>query len=247
MGYKDVISLLLNYGGNPNYGILAAGFNGYNKVISLLLERGTYCESHLVLLAACIGRHSSTVETVLKYRNDLPIFSKNTVSWMKLAYNENPENPQSPTQILELMEIIEKIITERKGILADYWSPLLVSSMLGQSKVIEILLKSSYLNNEQPSGWTVALLIAILLGLGSVANVLLKYWKDGADLELSVVYGYITEHNLLIRTILEKMYARGDPFLRKPQALERVLMAGNEEMRRIIKAYPEQGSGSSIA
>jgi ankyrin repeat protein len=252
MGHEDVVSLLLDHGAKADDGILAAGFNGRDKVVSLLLERGAHRLSHLALLAACFGGHSSTVEIVLRYRNDLPIFSRDTVSSMKRAYDLSTGDwvigdTQSPAQFLELMETIEEVVVEDTGILADYWSPLLISSMLGQSKVVEILLKSGRLNDEEPSGWTVALIIATVLGLGSVVDVLLKCWKDGADLEVSVVYGCGTEHNLLIRTILEEMHARGDPFLRKPQALERALKAGNEEMRRMIEAYPEQGSGSSVA
>jgi len=246
MGHDDVVSLLLDHGAKADDGILAAGFNGRDKVTSLLLERGAHRLSHLALLAACVGGHPSTVEIVLKYRNDLPIFSKETVSSMKQAYDLSTENTKSPAQFLELMETIEKVIAEDEGIVADFWSPLLISSMLGQSKVVEILLKGSHFNNEEPGEWTVALVLATVLGLGSVVDVLLKCWKDGADLEVSVVYGCATQHNLLIRTILEKMHARGDPFLRKSQALERALEAGNEELRRMIEAYPEQGSGSSI-
>jgi ankyrin repeat protein len=247
MGHEDVVSLLLDHGAKAGDGILAAGFNGHDKVISLLLERGAHRQSHLALLAACFGGHSSTVEIVLNYRNDLPLFSRDTVSSMKRAYDLSTKNTQSPAEFLELMETIEETVTEDGVILADYWSPLAISSMLGQSKVVEILLKSSHLNDEKPNGRTVDLLIATVLGLGSVVDVLLKCLKDGADLEVSVVYGCVTEHNLLIGTILEKMRARGDPFLRKPQALERAVKAGNEEMRRMIEAYPEQGSASSIA
>ncbi|KAK8912533.1 Ankyrin repeat and KH domain-containing protein mask [Metarhizium anisopliae] len=241
MGHHNVVSILLKHGAMAYDGVLAAGFNGRDKVMQLLLESGAHQQRHLALLASSIGGHSSTVTIILQGMDTLPSYSREIAFSMIQDHNCGIKDPGYLAATLKLMETIEEDNPKHDGILAQFWSPLLISTMLGRDNVVEVLLKGNHIAGQDVGEWEVALLIATVVGFSSIVDLLLDYWNDGARLEISVVRGSGTQHNLLINRILKKMLARRDPFVRKQEALQTAIKAGNEEIRVMIEAYDVQG------
>ncbi|EFY94327.2 ankyrin repeat containing protein [Metarhizium robertsii ARSEF 23] len=167
MGHHNVVSILLKHGAIAYDGVLAAGFNGRDKVMQLLLESGAHRQRHLALLAASIGGHSSTVTIILQGMDTLPSYSREIAFSMIQAHNCGIEDPGYLAATLELMELIEEDNPKHDGILAQFWSPLLITG-------------------QDVGEWEVALLIATVVGFSSIVDLLLDYWNDGARLEISV-------------------------------------------------------------